>query len=35
MNAGGLLVITLRHGLSEPERDMQPVSLDEVEAWDR
>jgi SAM-dependent methyltransferase len=35
MKAGGLLVITLRHGLSEPERDMQPVSLDEVEALAR
>ena len=32
LKAGGLLVLTLRSGPAEPERGMQPVSLEEVEA---
>jgi SAM-dependent methyltransferase len=35
LKSGGLLAITLRHGPAEPEREMEAVSLEEVETLAR
>jgi SAM-dependent methyltransferase len=35
LKSGGLLAITLRHGPAEPERDIHPVSLAEIETLAR